>query len=60
MLITYYGSDDWRLGPREALLALIESYVDVVELDEVTINGFRKGEYPIVTRTVHLVLVSIF
>ena len=38
----YYGSDDWRLGPREAMLALIESYVDVVlEVDEVTV-GLRK------------------
>src|SRR5512132_3828759 len=27
---TYYASDDWRKGPREAMLALIESYVDAV------------------------------
>jgi hypothetical protein len=39
----YYASDDWRKGPREAMLALIESYVDVViELDEVTVKGLRK------------------
>lgn len=39
----YYASDDWRLGPREAMLALIESYVDVVlEMDEVSIQGLRK------------------
>ena len=39
---TYYASDDWRKGPREAMLALIESYVDVVfEVDEVTIAGLR-------------------
>ena len=39
----YYGSDDWRLGPREAMLALIESYVDVVlEGDEATVIGLRK------------------
>jgi hypothetical protein len=40
---TYYASDDWRQGPREALLALIESYVDVVlEVDEVTVRGLQK------------------
>jgi hypothetical protein len=39
----YYGSDDWRLGPREAMLALIESYVDAVfEVDEVIVKGLRK------------------
>src|SRR5688572_25109061 len=31
----YYASDDWRLGPREAMLALIENYTDIVlEVDE--------------------------
>jgi len=36
----YYASDDWRKGPREAILALIESYVDVVlEVDEVGVEG---------------------
>jgi hypothetical protein len=40
---TYYGSDDWRLGPREAILALMENYTDIVfELDEVTVQGLRK------------------
>ena len=39
----YYASDDWRKGPREAMLALIESYVDAVfEVDEVTVNGLRR------------------
>jgi hypothetical protein len=39
----YYSSDDWRLGPREAILALMESYTDIVlELDEVTVQGLRK------------------
>ena len=38
----YYGSDDWRQGPREAMLALIESYVDAVfEVDEVIVKGLR-------------------
>jgi hypothetical protein len=40
---TYYRSDDWRLGPREAILALMENYTDIVfELDEVTVQGLRK------------------
>ncbi len=39
----YYASDDWRKGPREAMLALIENYMDIVlELDEVTVQGLRK------------------
>jgi hypothetical protein len=39
---TYYASDDWRKGPREAMLALIESYTDIVlELDELTVQGLR-------------------
>ena len=39
----YYASDDWRKGPREAMLALIESYVDAVfEVDESTVAGLRK------------------
>jgi hypothetical protein len=39
----YYASDDWRKGPREAMLALIESYVDAVfEVDDVTVEGLRK------------------
>ena len=39
----YYASDDWRKGPREAMLALIENYIDVVfEADEVTVQGLRK------------------
>jgi hypothetical protein len=39
----YYASDDWRKGPREAMLALIENYIDVVlEVDEVTVQGLRK------------------
>ena len=40
----YYGSDDWKKGPREAMLSLIESYADVVlELDEATISALRRG-----------------
>ena len=39
----YYASDDWRLGPREVMLALMENYTDIViELDEVTVQRLRK------------------
>jgi hypothetical protein len=39
---SFYGSDEWRKGPREAVLARIENYSEVViELDEVTVQGLR-------------------
>jgi hypothetical protein len=39
----YYASDDWRTSPREAILALIESYTDVAfEVDEATLQGLRR------------------
>jgi len=38
----FYGSDEWRQGPREAILALIENYTDIIlELDDVTVQGLR-------------------
>jgi hypothetical protein len=38
----YYASDDWRKGPREAILALFENYTDIVfDADEVTVRGLR-------------------
>jgi hypothetical protein len=41
---TYYASDDWRKGPREAMMALIENYVDVVlEVDEIAVQGLRRN-----------------
>jgi hypothetical protein len=40
----FYSSDEWRQGPREAILALIENYTEIVlELDEVALEGLRKG-----------------
>ena len=40
----FYGSDDWRRGPREAMLACIETYADVVlELDEDAVEGLRRS-----------------
>jgi hypothetical protein len=39
---SFYGSDEWRQGPREAILALIENYTEfVIELDESTLQGLR-------------------
>lgn len=39
----FYSSDEWRQGPREAIVSLIESYTEVVlELDESTLEGLRK------------------
>ena len=38
----FYSSDEWRQGPREAIVSLIENYTEVVlELDEVTVQGLR-------------------
>jgi len=39
----FYGSDDWKLGPREGIMALLENYVDIVlELDDITVQGLRR------------------
>ena len=39
----FYGSDEWRKGPREAILSCIENYTEfVLELDEITVQGLRK------------------
>ena len=39
----FYGSDAWKHGPREAVLADIESYTTVViALDESTVGGLRR------------------
>jgi hypothetical protein len=38
----FYGSEAWRQGPREAVIALIENYTEIVlELDETTLQGLR-------------------
>lgn len=38
----FYGSAEWREGPREAILSFIESYTTIVlELDQATIDGLR-------------------
>jgi hypothetical protein len=38
----FYGSAEWREGPRESLLALVENYATtVLELDDKTVQGLR-------------------
>ena len=40
----FYGSDEWLKGPRERVLADIDSYTTiVVHLDPATLNGLRKA-----------------
>jgi hypothetical protein len=39
----FYGSDEWRQGPREVILACIENYTEIVlVLDDNTLQGLRK------------------
>src|SRR6185369_3683708 len=39
----FYGSIEWRQGPREAILACIENYTEIVlELDDATVQGLRR------------------
>jgi hypothetical protein len=39
----YYASTEWRQGPREALLALMEGYTDVVpEVNEAAVEALRR------------------
>jgi hypothetical protein len=39
----FYSSAEWRQGPREAIIALIENYTEIVlALDEVTVQGLRR------------------
>ena len=40
----FYGSDEWRHGPREAILDLIVSDTSVVvEMDPATVDGLRQS-----------------
>lgn len=39
----FYGSDEWLQGPREAILALIDTYTSVViEVDDAALAGLRR------------------
>jgi hypothetical protein len=41
----FYGSAEWREGPRAAILALIESYTTIVlDLDRSTLDGLRAAK----------------
>ena len=42
----FYGSDEWKQGPRESIIALIENYTEtVLELEEATIDGLRRIQH---------------
>lgn len=39
----FYASPEWRQGPREPILACIETFVDtVLALDDATVDGLRR------------------
>src|SRR3569832_1701846 len=40
---SFYNSDEWKQGPREAILGCIDSYTTVVvRMDDATLAGLRK------------------
>jgi hypothetical protein len=40
----FYGSAEWREGPREAILALIDTYTSIVlQLDDQGITALRRA-----------------
>ena len=42
----FYGSDEWKQGPRESIIALIENYTEIVlELEQATIDGLRRIQH---------------
>lgn len=42
----FYGSSEWRKGPREAILACIENYTEIVlELDDAMMQGLRQIQH---------------
>jgi ketosteroid isomerase-like protein len=56
----FYGSEEWRQGPREAVLADIDSYTTVVvRLDDRTLEGLRKmGEAPMTSDVTTLLALN--
>src|SRR5687767_6120964 len=39
----FYRSDEWRLGPREPIIVLIENYTSIViAMEESTVDALRK------------------
>jgi hypothetical protein len=44
----FYDSNDWRQGPREAMMALVANYSDIVlELDDVGVQALRSVRMPV-------------
>ena len=40
---SFYGSDEWRSGPRESIVGLIDSYTSVViEMEDAVIDALRR------------------
>ena len=40
----FYGSPDWRQGPRDEILPLIDAHTSIViEMDDTTLSALRKG-----------------
>ena len=43
----FYGSEEWKQGPREAILADIDSYTMIVlQVDDATLAGLRRMPRP--------------
>ena len=43
----FYGSDEWRKGPRESIVSLIESHSSIViEMEEALVDALRKNITP--------------
>jgi hypothetical protein len=43
----FYGSVEWRDGPREAIVSLIDSHASIVlEMDSSTVDALRKKDEP--------------
>ena len=39
----FYGSDEWKLGPREPIIAMIDNYTSIViEMEEATVGALRQ------------------
>lgn len=39
----FYGSAEWRQGPRESILVLIDTYSSIVlEVSDAAVQGFRR------------------
>ena len=42
----FYGSEEWKSGPRDSVLECIESYVTVVlSMDDAAVDGLRRSPH---------------